>query len=460
MNKTFQSFVFGCRVNEAERIQIDRQLIEAGYSVDLASPTFLIINSCAITGKAEREARQLIFQLKKQYPEAKIVFTGCVATLWDKYSQNDTNLVDIIVPNDKKSSLVSLLEKINCAPLATASVARPNNDKFRHSNRLLVKIQDGCQRFCSYCIVPYLRGQPQSVRTVDIVQYINSFLPVPSEVVLSAINTEAFGRDTGESLEGLIQAVLKSTQVLRLALGSVHPWSLTEDFLKFYENTLSQEKRFVQFFHVPIQSGSQMVLNMMRREYSIHEVKNRLIQIAAISPSALIATDIIVGFLGETDKLFEETYSFLEKSPINKFHVFRFSNRPHTAAFFMKKRIDSMSLRSPLRRRIAICLHNEIATSPGAPRNDKECFEPTNEEKKVRSNRLIELSKIKYQKFIESQVGQTSRALIVAKHKQGLKVLLDNQVEGILKGKQYLPGSVVHVTIMSAKDCLVFCKES
>lgn len=429
---TFQSFVFGCRVNEAERIKIDKSLIEAGFRVDLASPGFLIINTCAITGKAEREAKQLIYQLRRKHPQARIVLTGCSATLWKKYSTEDKDLADLNVPNDRKSSLINLLhtlalEPLNSSqPLLTASINRHQVDKFRHSNRLLVKIQDGCHRFCAYCIVPYLRGRPLSERIADLISYIQSYSPMPSEVVLSAINTEAFGNDTGESLTSLIQGVLKETKVSRIALGSLHPWSLTKEFVSYYQSSLAHDQRFVSFFHVPIQSGSQTVLGYMKREYNIHDVIRQLSLISKVQPHAFIATDVIAGFLGETDDLFEESYTLLKNSNISRFHVFRFSNRAHTAAFYLKKRLP----------------------------------EPTSAQKKERSKRLIELSKIKYLKFIDSLVGRSFQALVIAEQTKGVSVLLSNHVEGILEVKHRLPGQIVHVTIMGTKDSLVICKES
>ncbi len=422
MNKTFQSFVFGCRVNEAERIRLDRELIEAGFSVDLNSPSFLLINTCAITGKAEREAKQLIHRLRKQYPEAKIVLTGCSATLWEKYKTGDNKIVDIIVPNNQKSSLINQLTSIY-PHLVPHELAGPINDKFRYSNRLLVKIQDGCHKFCSYCIVPYLRGQPQSQKIKEIISYINSFTDTPSEVVLSAINTESFGKDTGETLVELIRQVLSLTKVPRIAFGSIHPWTLTEEFIEYYRDTLSHEKRFIHFFHVPIQSGSQQIITFMKRDYKLTDVINKLTAVQTINPTALIATDVIVGFLGETEALFQESYSLLEKSTISRFHVFRFSNRPHTAAYYLKDKL----------------------------------MEPTAQEKKVRSDKLIALSKRKYQSFIETQLNTQSEALVIASVKQGTKILLNNHVEGILNQKNCLPGQLVHATIRTAKNGVLLC---
>lgn len=452
MNKTFQSFVFGCRVNEAERMKIDRELIEAGYTVYLTSPSFLIINTCAITGKAEREARQLINQLRKKYPQAHIVVTGCSATLWKKYQTGELKLANIFVPNEEKSNLVRILTthlatcEVAKANLADASADKAQIDKFRRSNRLLVKIQDGCHRFCSYCIVPYLRGNLQSVRIADIVSYINSYLPTPSEVVLSAVNTESFGKDTGETLVDLIKAILKDTIIPRIAFGSIHPWSLTDEFIDYYKRELSQNPRFIHFFHVPIQSGSQTILKTMRREYNIQEVIQKLHTIQTIQPNALIATDVIVGYLGETDELFEETYTLLTNSPISRFHVFRFSNRPHTAAWYIMRSKDKADCR--------------VTSKSEVPRNDINIFEPTAEEKRKRSARLLELSKNKLEMFLSTQLGRSCEAFMIAKQKNGYKLLLDNHVEGYSEGKQCLPGQIVHVTIRAAKDGVVVCKES
>ncbi len=423
MKKTFQSFVFGCRVNEAERIKIDSELIRAGFSVDLASPSFIIINTCAITGKAEREAKQLILQLKRKHPEAKIVLTGCSATLWEKYKTN-LNLADIVVPNDQKSRLISLLQ----TPEVRLAKKQPqhSHDKFRFSNRLLVKIQDGCHRFCSYCIVPYLRGAPQSQRIEDIISYINSFTPTPSEVVLSAINTESFGKDTGESLIELIKAVLQKTAVQRIAFGSIHPWSLTDEFIEYYRKELSHEERFIHFFHVPLQSGSQSVLKLMRREYDINEILFKLKAIQSIRKDAFIASDVIVGYLGETDQLFKETEEALIHSAISRLHVFRFSNRAHTAAYYMKKQYP----------------------------------EPTAQEKKERSHELLSLSKRKMDGFTKKMVGVTLGALAINSTQEGTKLLLHNHLEGFIPGKNALPGQLIHVTILAAKDGIVVCKES
>lgn len=413
MKKTFQSFVFGCRVNEAERIRFDNELYKAGFRVDLNNPSFSIINTCAITGKAEREAKQLIYSLKKRYPNTQVVITGCSATYWDKH-KNNTQIADIVIPNNKKHDLAKLLTeaKVQNSDVNINTDQSPIGDKFRQSNRLLVKIQDGCHRFCNYCIVPYLRGNPQSQTISDIVKYINSFTPTPSEVILSAINTESFGKDTKETLVTLIKRVLKETDVQRLGFGSIHPWSLTDEFISYYKTELSHEKRFVHFFHVPLQSGSQTMLDLMRREYSLADILTRLNAIQSIRNDALIATDIIVGYLNETNALFEETRNTLKNSPISRFHVFPFSNRMHTSAYYMKRRMT----------------------------------EPAQTEKKSRSAILRKLSEQKYNQFVTRLHGKEAYALVIAQTVKGLRVLTHNNIELIVK-QVALPGDIIRVTI-------------
>jgi threonylcarbamoyladenosine tRNA methylthiotransferase MtaB len=325
----------------AEKEKIDREMVESGFVFDEKNPDIYIVNTCGVTQKAEREARQLIYQLKKKQPKAKIVITGCGATYWKKNKVNiGTDLpVDLLIDNKNKKKLVSLLFKnYGRAPNNVTRCLEYNDNKFSGSKRSLIKIQDGCNRFCSYCIVPYLRGLPQSKTISDIIKEIKLFKTDISEVILTAINTEAYGKDTGESLVDLITKVFHQTKIKRLSFGSIHPWSINEKFIKYYPE-ISESNRFVHFFHIPLQSGSNKILKLMKRDYTREEIKLKLKKIQKINPMALIATDIIVGFLDETDHDFQETYEFLEKSPIFKFHVFRFSKRAETAAYYMAKRL-------------------------------------------------------------------------------------------------------------------------
>jgi len=419
---SFFSFSFGCRVNEAEKVTLDKKLLEMGFLWSEKNPDFYIINSCAVTGKAEREVRQHIYQIRKKFPKTKIVVTGCAATNWVKNSLMVQG-VDLLIQNSDKQSIP---RRLMCHPeprikvrgklregsspdvrqdapqdsspdlIGIRMTSKPYSpditnyyDKFLHSGRLMVKIQDGCDRFCSYCIVPYLRGKPKSKRIAKIIAEIQSYaqschsrsnplrlsetsresreknldsrlrgndrkklnndINILNEVILTAINTGCFGKDTGETLIELIDAILKQTSVPKISFGSIHPWSITDEFLEYYRSILPTN-RFIPFFHIPIQSGSNTILKLMNRGYTIEEIYRKLKEIKKINPDTFIGTDIIVGFPGETEKEFQETYEFLQKAPIDKIHVFRYSPRPGTTAEKFKKIYDESTPEEKRRR--------------------------------------------------------------------------------------------------------------
>jgi len=332
MENTFMSFTFGCRVNEAEKQRMDQELLDAGFSWNETFPDFYLINSCAITGKAEREVRQHIYQIRKKYPKTKIVVTGCSATLWLKNKTVPAG-ADLWIDNTDKFSIPSRLTEL--ADLSTISKGETVPDKFLKTGRVMIKIQDGCNRFCSYCIVPYTRSRATSRTIREIIDEIQHIKTPIREIILTAINTEYFGLDTGETLSDLVNAILTQTKTDRVSFGSIHPWSITNEFLSWYKMN-KDNPRFVHFFHIPIQSGSTKILEAMHRPYKKEELLKNLEAIHNINPHALIATDVIVGFPGEGEREFEETYQFLKKSPITKFHVFRYSPRPGTVAATLK----------------------------------------------------------------------------------------------------------------------------
>jgi len=338
LTSTFMTFSFGCRVNEAEKVALDREFLDMGFAWCEKNPDFYIINSCAVTGKAEREVRQHIYQTRKKFPKTTIIVTGCAATNWIK-NNSLIRGADFLTPNSKKQSIPLIIQKmlpktkqrVSPLPYQRINTLTQCHDKFLASGRLMVKIQDGCDRFCSYCIVPYLRGKPHSRLAHDIAKEIKQYDEHMREVILTAINTECFGKDTGETLIQLIDLILTKTTIPKISFGSIHPWSITDEFLDYYRSIIATN-RFIPFFHIPIQSGSNVILKLMNRGYTKEEILKKLRKIKEINSKAFIGTDIIVGFPGETEKEFNETYEFLQNAPIDKIHVFRFSLRPGTAA--------------------------------------------------------------------------------------------------------------------------------
>jgi len=427
--KTFYSYSFGCRVNEAEKEEIDRQMLENGFIYEAKKPDIFIINSCCVTQKAEREVRQLIYRVKKENPKVLLVVTGCAATYWLRNKLYQTLPVNLIIDNINKQFLSDqpVLDRSGLPAGKAGREKMVRTSKFINSGRLIVKIQDGCQRFCSYCIVPYLRGQPKSERIKNLELKIKNYQRKVSEVILTAINTEAFGIDTGEKFVDLVKTIINKTKIPRISFGSIHPWSIDEKFLRFYQEYFLK-KRLVNFFHVPLQSGSNKMLTLMKRGYKREEMLKKLQSIKRLNKYAFLSTDVIVGFPGETEKDFEETYDFLEKSSISRFHIFRFSKRKGTAAYFMTKYFK----------------------------------EPKDAEKIKRAKILAELGRKKYEEFLRKNVGRTSSVLFLQKRINGFhEGLLDNQLPifvPIQPRRSYRPGRIINVKIIEFKKGRLFGK--
>lgn len=408
----FASFSFGCRVNEAEKLAIDQALLKKGLVYDEKNPEIFIINSCAVTHKAERETRQFIYQLKRKFPNIKIILTGCAATFWKKYHLFKNLPVDLLADNNQKTHLVEMILK-KYLPKKPKETKEVFTSKFLTSGRFLIKIQDGCHRFCSYCIVPYLRGKPRSQKISSLIKKIKEKENLIKELILTAINTEDFGKDTKENFVDLIDQILKKTTIPRISFGSINPWSIDEKFLNFYQKVISQN-RIVNFFHIPLQSGSNKILKLMNRGYTKEEILEKIHQIKKINQFAFLATDIIVGFPGETEKDFEETYQFLENSPFSRFHVFRFSLRKGTTAELLKEKYFLVS--------------EKIKTE--------------------RAKILRELSLKKFSQFCQENIGRVAFGLVLDKKKNGYyHLLLDNQLPAIIKKEKIVPATIIKVKI-------------
>ncbi len=419
---TFYSHSFGCRVNQAEKEELDRQLVQLGYTFHYADPALYIINTCSVTHKAEREARQLIYQTRRKYPKAKIVVTGCAATNWIK-TKTEVPEVDLLVDNQNKEYLATIISKrFSRNSVRTGRDLSLSIDKYLRSKRLILKTQDGCQRYCTYCIVPYLRGLPKSVPGPQIVKRAQLYEDHINELILSSINTEAYGYDTREKFVDLLKEVLDNTKIPRLSFGSIHPWSVNQEFFDLYAKYPGNE-RIVNFFHIPLQSGSNKMLQLMKRGYTREEFVEKLATLGSLKPYIFIATDVIVGFLEETNKDFIDTFEFLKNSPVVKFHVFRFSKRQHTAAYYLSKRLT----------------------------------EPPSEEKQKRAQALLDLSKKKYTAFLRRHIGETFPALVLEKEYEGMReALLTNQIPVIVKAASVSAGDIKTVRILEYKKGRLF----
>lgn len=354
----------GCKVNSYET-EAMRGMFEArGYSiVDFKEVADIyVINTCTVTNIADRKSRQMLHQARKRNPNGIIAAVGCYVQASDKKLTED-NTVDIIVGNNKKSDIVTLVERYMKNQDKEELVIDINKVKeyedlnvssTLEKTRAFIKIQDGCNRFCSYCIIPYVRGRVRSRTDEDIINEITDLtVKGYKEFVLTGIHISSYGTDMMSEgvkekdinpLASLIVKVSNIKGVERIRLGSLEPRIITEPFVK----AIAQVKQFCPHFHLSLQSGSDSVLKRMNRKYNAHEYYEKVLLLREYFEEPAFTTDIIVGFPGETEEEFHETLDFVKRIAFSQIHVFKYSKREGTVAAKMDNQIpeDVKSTRS------------------------------------------------------------------------------------------------------------------
>ncbi len=321
-------FTLGCKVNECESDSLIAGLVERGYEVSdkLVPADLYIVNTCAVTAEAEKKSRQMASRIKKLNPKAKIIFTGCASE--KSYKEfADKSSAYLVTGTFSKNKILDLLDNsgIEIAPPVT-DFEELNVVKSLRA-RAYVKVQDGCNNFCSYCIIPYLRGRSRSRNPQYVIKEIE--LVSPKEAVINGINLSAYSFN-GQDLTGLIKA-LKGVEC-RIRLGSLEVNVITKEFLI----SLSELKDFAPHFHLSLQSGSNSVLKAMNRHYTAEEYIEKVDLIREYFPNAGITTDIIVGFPTETEQDFLDTLKLVDRVGFSDIHPFPFSPRSGTVAYKMK----------------------------------------------------------------------------------------------------------------------------
>jgi len=314
--KTCFTYSLGCRTNQAEMEEISLQLGNYELPVDL-----VLLNTCVVTQKAEKETRQKIRELRKKFPKSFLVILGCAVTGKEKFNFKLPQ-ADLFVSNQDKDRVVLLLkEKFNLKIKNNQSI--PNN-KYTLSGRKFIKIQDGCQNFCSFCLTCHLRGKPISYSPQSIIQQVNFWTKNGiKEIVLTGINLGLY-----PNLVKLLAEIQIQTKIERISFSSIYPEMLQEDFLK----TVINNPRFTQVFHLSLQSGSKSVLKRMNRKTNLIKLEQILNKIKKQNPSFTFRADFIAGFSNETEKEFRETINFIRKTKISFAHVFPYSSRAGTVA--------------------------------------------------------------------------------------------------------------------------------
>lgn len=336
-NKKILFQTLGCKLNFAESSAIGRQLTEIGYTIasNNETPDIVVINTCSVTDTADKKGRQLIHRIVRSFPNAYVIVTGCYAQL--KSSEISTfDGVDLVLGANEKVNITEYIDAIDCknnpkvnvTPLAGIINFKPEcsaDDRTRH----FLKVQDGCNYFCTYCTIPYARGRSRSASVAETAEIAKRAIADGAhEIVLTGVNTGDFGRNTNETFLDLLLALDNINADVRYRISSIEPNLLTDEIIQF----VAHSSHFAPHFHIPLQSGSDTILKLMRRRYDTSLFAEKLATIKSLMPRAFIGVDVITGTRGETENYFEEGRHFIESQPISQLHVFTYSERANTKA--------------------------------------------------------------------------------------------------------------------------------
>ena len=405
MKKTVSFYTLGCKVNQYETNAMEQQFIKNNYEIveNTQKADIYVINTCTVTNIAERKSRQMLRRVKEINPSAVLVVCGCYAQV-AKNELEQIPEIDIILGINEKNEIVQIVEnymekmteqdnRSQEAEIDDVSKQKEFLDfgdvTYTEKNRAVVKVQDGCNMFCSYCIIPYARGRIRSRKIESVVSEIEKIAKEGiKEVVITGIHVASYGKDFDNEntskkirLIDLLEAINKIDGIDRIRLSSLEPTIVDEEFA----TRLSKLDKICDHFHLSLQSGCDETLKRMNRKYTTQIYRDAVATLRKYYPEASFTTDVIVGFPGETDEEFAKTYEFLKEIDFYRLHVFKYSPRRGTVAEKMPKQIDG---------------------------NKKE----------ERSNKLIELSNITENKHNQSYIGKT------------VKVLFEEFEDGFFKG--------------------------
>ena len=336
-NKKIAFQTLGCKLNFAETSALGRQLSEIGFIKAKTNDEadVVIINTCSVTDTADKKGRQMIHRMIKRHPNAYIVVTGCYAQLKPEEIANIEG-VDLVLGANEKVILPQFLENLDKKQqgeyhvVRTAQIRnfRPEcsaDDRTRH----FLKVQDGCDYYCTYCTIPFARGRSRNASIAETIAVAQQAIADGAkEIVLTGVNTGDFGRSTGETFFELIQALDNLDGDIRYRISSIEPNLLTDEIIDFVANS----RHFAPHFHIPLQSGSDELLKLMHRRYDTALFASKIARIKQVMPNAFIGVDVMVGVRGETLELFDECKQFIESLPISQLHVFTYSERAGTKA--------------------------------------------------------------------------------------------------------------------------------
>lgn len=329
----------GCRLNEAELQQWSADFLRYGIRIirDVSKADLIVLNTCAVTGEAARKSRQTIRKFHKKSPSAKLVVTGCYASL-EAETVAEIFGVDRVIDNSLKNNLVSLIVDELSIPTTTIQSSEPGESAFilQNRDRAFIKVQDGCRYRCTYCIVTIARGEEKSRSIKELIAEINQLHKNGVyEIVLTGVHVGGYGSDINSSLYQLVETILLETQIPRIRFASVEPWDLPDNFFELFENP-----RLMPHMHLPLQSGSDLILKKMSRRCRTEEFKKLVAKAKSKIANFNITTDIIVGFPGERELEWQESLNYIRTIPFGHIHIFNFSPREGTKAARLPDEVD------------------------------------------------------------------------------------------------------------------------
>ena len=401
----------GCKLNQAEIELLAEQFTRAGYQVvpPTARADVYVLNTCTVTHVADRKCRHRLRLARSRNPDALVVAVGCYGErAGGELAQIEG--VDLVLGNQDKVDLPGRLGELGYLGEPSPALDEIVGFPFGFRTRAFVKVQDGCNNFCAYCIVPLVRGRERSLPAEEIIAEVRSRVSAGyREVVLTGVKVGAYGYD-GVGLAGLLKLILAEIGVTRLRLSSLQPQEISPELIGLWD-----DGRLCPHFHLSLQSGSDGVLQRMRRKYSVGDYSEAVSLIRQQVPDVAITTDVIVGFPGETDEEFEESFAFVQRLPLSYLHVFTYSARPGTRAAEMPDQVN-------------------------------------HEVRKQRTHRLRALSTQKAEDFAMLSVGETLEVVVETPRDESGRVsgIADNYLRVSFEGSDDLRGQLVRVAIDEA----------
>ncbi len=416
-------YTLGCKVNQYESEAMMNMLGDRGIAKANADETadIVVVNSCTVTAQSDHKVRQTLHRAKKDNPGAIAVITGCMVQAFPEDSERLTD-ADIILGNSERKNMFDHIMNFLSTKQRIVDVKpHEKEEKFEQMKvssysertRAFVKIEDGCNRFCSYCIIPYARGRVRSKTMEDLKAELSELAANGyKEIVLTGINLSCYGQEFGLNLCDAIEAACETDGIERVRLGSLEPEQLSQDVI----NRMARQEKLCPQFHLSLQSGSDGTLKRMNRHYTCDEYREIVANLRKAFDNVAITTDIMVGFAGETEEEFSESLAFAEEIAFAKVHVFAYSRRPGTRAYDAPNQVN-------------------------------------NRTKEERSHKMIEVTKRTQEEFSRAQIGLTESVLFERRKKNGmLEGYTKNYTPVLLDTDKDLQGKIVDVTIIDYKD--------